>query len=179
MYKGIIIRALSNLSYLLVSLLVGNFLIVFLGAYTPRSVPSAKSWHPLQRSRCLILADRSSVPGNRLPSRSLSRPTSRSPPSDLRQVPVVQLAAFHPSHQLQRRQSGRSSLRSKPPFQRLSRGMQQARSFDPAPLNRTELPVGCADGNRQRMVLQLDTHGEPSKIRAIASAVLLIKKLPS
>lgn len=51
--------------------------------------------------------------------------------------------------------------------------MAQALALLPAPLKRTEFVVDCAPGRRERVVLQLETHGVPSRMRAIASAVLL------
>ena len=63
--------------------------------------------------------------------------------------------------------------------QRLSRGMAQALALLPAPLKRTEFVVDCAPGRRERIVLQLEAHGVPSRMRAIASAVLLTSSWPS
>ena len=58
-------------------------------------------------------------------------------------------------------------------------GMAQALALEPAPLKRTEFVVGCAPGNLERIVLQLEAHGVPSRMRAIASAVLLTSRWSS
>ena len=48
--------------------------------------------------------------------------------------------------------------------------MAQALALEPAPLKRTEFVVGCAPGNLERMVVQLEAHGVPSRMRNGAAA---------